>query len=78
MDFNVTLPQTHREKDAIIVVIDRFPKMAHFIDCHKCDDAMYIVDLFFQELVRFHGVPKSLDRIEIPNFFHTFGGAYGG
>ena len=34
--------------------------MSHFIACHKTNDVVNIIDLFFRKAVRLHRVPKSI------------------
>jgi len=60
MDFVIGLLKTLRKHDSILVIIDCFSKMAHFILCSKTFDASRVAKLVFNETVRLHGLPKII------------------
>lgn len=55
-----------------MVVVDRFFQMAHFVACHKFDDASYVADLYYKEVIRLHGVLRTIVSDRDTNFLTHF------
>jgi hypothetical protein len=60
MDFVVGLPRSPRGRDAIWVVVDCLTKSVHFIPMKTTNSASELVPLYMKEVIRLHGVPKSI------------------
>ncbi len=71
MDFMVNLPPL-RGFVAIMVVVDRFSKMAHFILTKDEATAQKIGRLFFTHVFKHHGFPKDIVSNRDPKFTSKF------
>uniref|UniRef100_A0A670JBN2 Gypsy retrotransposon integrase-like protein 1 n=1 Tax=Podarcis muralis TaxID=64176 RepID=A0A670JBN2_PODMU len=73
LDFVTDLPSS-RGKTAVLVVVDLFTKMAHFIPCAKVATAEQTAKLFIDHVFRVHGLPRSIlsdrGRQFVSSFWH--------
>ncbi|GBG66321.1 hypothetical protein CBR_g58812 [Chara braunii] len=73
MDFIGPLrPPTPRGHDAILVVVDRFTKLARFVPCRYAISAREVTDIVFDRVVRDHGLPLSIISDREPRFTSRF------
>jgi len=71
MDFMVNLPPS-RGFDAIMVVVDRFSKITHFIPTKESATAQETGRLFFTHMFKHHGLPKDIVSNRNPKFTSKF------
>ena len=71
MDFIVDLPPSN-SFDYICVVVDRFPKMAHFVPCKKTITSEDTAKLFIDNIYRYHGLLDDIVSDRGPQFVSKF------
>ena len=59
MDLITDLPAVN-DNNSILVFVDRFTKMAHFIPCSKALTSAQLADLFVNNVLRLHGLPRDI------------------
>lgn len=79
MDFIEGLPKSEGYK-AILVIVDRLTKYAHFLPVKHPYIVASIAQLFMDNVVKLHGMPKSIvidrDPIFVSHFWREFFKAY--
>ena len=71
MDFIVKLPKS-AGYDSILVVVDRFSKMCHFVATREKINAAGTAKLILDNVVRLHGVPDRIVSDRGPQFISKF------
>ena len=72
MDFVVGLPRTPSGKNSVWVIVDRLTKSAHFLPVNNTDSLGKLTRLYVKEVVRLHGIPKSIVSDRDPRFTSQF------
>jgi hypothetical protein len=60
MDFIMGLPNTSRHHDSIWVIVDRLTKIAHFLPMHTINRAEKYAEIYINQIVRLHGIPRTI------------------
>lgn len=80
MDFIEGLPKSETY-DVILVIVDRLTKYAHFLPLRHLFTATQVAQSFLDNVVKLHGVPKSIvsdrDKVFTSNFWQALFQAVG-
>jgi hypothetical protein len=60
MDFIVGLPNTSLRHDSIWVIVDRLTKSAYFLPVHTTYNAKKYAEIYLDQIVHLHGIPKTI------------------
>jgi hypothetical protein len=60
MDFIVGLPNTSQRHDSIWVIVDRLTKTAHFLPVHTTYTARKYAEIYLDQIIHLHGIPKTI------------------
>ncbi|GJP62218.1 hypothetical protein CLOP_g19306 [Closterium sp. NIES-67] len=72
MDYVTGLPAGPSGNDAILVIVDRLTKMAHFIACQQTITAEQTAQMFIANVIRLHGLPTAIILDRGPKFTSNF------
>ena len=72
MDLITQLPRSRDGNDAIVVVVDKYSKMLHCLPTTTTVNAPQLAKLFFNEIVKHHGLPSSIISDRDPRFTSSF------
>ena len=73
IDFITQLPETQKSKNtALMVMVDKVSKMVHIAACKTTINAVESAELFYENVIRYHGVPRSIVSDRDPRFTSNF------
>lgn len=71
-DIFMNFPRTPSGKNSVWVIADRLTKSVYFLPVNNTDSLEKLIRLYVKEIVRLHGVPKSIVLDRDPRFTSHF------
>ena len=72
MDFVGPLPDSTRGFNRIMVVVDRFSKMAHYVPCRTDESTEELAHRYVKRIFSLHGAPRTMVSDRGPEFTSRF------